>query len=182
MHGVMNPIRQRLMSGAGPRMQIPGSKMPVMYPQTADDMDYPGGGDLGMEMSEPYTMPAPEGMPDMGAQAMPVHSTPEMQAEYKRMGKAVPGPMQNITRSYEQVPMGPLKSRLHAAQHQMMVSDQGAVLQSKRMELAQKKMDLESRLQAALRSGKIAAGSAQQRQIEAMIAGMNEVMGGMPTE
>lgn len=180
MRGAMNPIRQRLMSGAGPRIKAPGSNMPMIYPQTEDDMEYPGGGDMGMEMGEQYPMPAPQGAPTMGAQAMPVHDSAQVASEYSRMGRPVPGPMKNITQAYQGAPMGPLKSKLHAAQHQMMVGDQNAENQMRRMELAGKKAQLESKIMALQRTGRLQEAARLQQALQVLSAGMDQAIGAVP--
>lgn len=181
MRGAMNPIRQRLMSGAGPQMKAPGSNMPMIYPQTEDDMEFPGGGDMGMEMGDQFNMPAPQGMPNnMGAQPMQVHDPSQVAAEYSRMGRPVPGPMKDITNAYQGAPMGPLKSKLHAAQHQMMVGDQNAENQMRRMELAGKKAQLESKIMALQRTGRMQEAARLQQALQALSAGMDQAIGAVP--
>jgi len=179
----MSPIRQRLQVGAGPRMKVPGSNMPIQYPQTPDDMEYPGGGDLGMEMSEPYQMPAPQGMPNMGAQAMPVHSMPEAEKFYKGMGQAMPEGIRGLTGAMEKAPAGPLRERMHATQHQMMAGDQKAVIQSKRMELARKKQMLEAAYQKIRRGEIMDTDGKLMRQIDGGMQQIDAMLGalGLPT-
>lgn len=194
MPGMMGPIGKKMRG-----------RMPVVMPRPLDEgMEFPGGGDLGMEMSEPYEQGLPENpfagpaplnpmmeqgnlgnlrmQPDQGARAFPVHSRPEMEAEYNRMGMQPSDAMRSVTSAYEKAPPGPIKSKMHATQHQMMVGDQNAVLQAKRMELAQKTAELESRLQTALRSGKLVAGSEAHKRYNAAIAGMREMLNSLPVE
>lgn len=185
MRGMQGPLRQRMQS----RIPTPQSGMPVINPAMTDedmvrngpfDMGDPGlemppgQGDMGMELMYP------DPMEQQQAQAFPVHDRPEVDKIYRGMGKAVPPGVAGMTDAYQQAPQGPLKSKMHAAQHQMMQADQQTVLQSKRMELAQKKADLEARLQAAIRGGKIQAGGQQAKQIEAMISGINQMMMAVP--
>lgn len=187
MRSAMNPIQAKM------RMRIPNqSGMPAVVPPDMDDMP-PGQGDMGMETMYPngvddsMVFPGegemhPEiaggapfdvsGRPPMGPpQAMPVHSMGEGEQFYKRMGKTMPTPMRGMTGTMEGTPEGPLRSKLHAAQHQMMAGDQKSAISMKRMELSSKKQQLESVIQSIRRGetmdqdgrlfNKIAAGISQ---------------------
>lgn len=178
MRGAMSPIQQRLMS----RMPQPQSRMPVMDPGMMDpamamnpgdvgiDMP-PGQGDMGMETM--YPEPGP-------AQAFPVHSREEVSREYQRMGKNVPAPMQQITGAYEGAPQGPLRSKLHAAQHQMMGADQNNVNQMKRMELAGKKAELEAKIMALKKAGNLDAAARLQQMLQTLSTGIDAAIGAVP--
>lgn len=173
MRSAMNPIRSRMQM----RMPNPGGMPAVIPPDMGDDeMEFPGGGDMGMEMSAPYEDNLPPNPllqpPAMGpAQAMPVHDMGQAQQFYKGMGKSMPAPVQGMTNTMQQTPEGPLRSKLHAAQHQMMAGDQKSAISMKRMELSSKKQQLESLIQSIRRGevmdqdgrmfNKIAAGISQ---------------------
>ena len=201
MPPVMNPIRQKMQQ----RLPMPQSGMPVINPGMMDEDMVRGGaydpGTMGMPpQSDPRAqmppmqgeeMDMPPGQGDMGMetmypepgqpQAMPVHSTGEMNQFYKGIGKAPGQPMQEMTKAYEGAPQGPLRSKLHAAQHQMMAGDQKAVISSKRMELASKRQQLESVLQSIKRGETMDTDGKLYRQISVGIGQIDGLLSQFPS-
>lgn len=186
MRGTLNPIRSRMQM----RMPQPMSNMPVIDPGMMDEdmvrsgpydmgnagIDMPPGqGDLGMERMYPELEPGQ-------AQAMPVHDIGQAQKFYRGLGKTMPQPMQNITSAYEGAPEGPLRSKMHAAQHQMMVGDQKGVLASKRMELAAKKQQLEGVLMSIKRGETMDSDGKLFRQIQAGIGQIDGILSQIPMD
>lgn len=178
MNGAYGPLRRQLMAARG-------GGGAAIYPEDMgdDDMVYPGGGDLGMEMSEPYERNLPQMQPQMGpARAMPVHSTPEMESEYRRMGMRPPQGMRDMTRGLEAQRPGPIREQLHAAQHQMMLNDQNTVNQTKRMELAAKKSMVQQRILALQRAGRMQDAAKLQSQFDMLMNDLDKGFEGVPAQ
>lgn len=200
MPTMMNPIRQKLQQ----RMPMPQSGMPVMNPPMTDEDMVRGGaydpGTMGMPPQSDPRMPMPPmqgdnmemppGQGDMGmetmypepgpAQAMPVHDTGEMNQFYRGLGKTPGQPVQDMTKAYGGAPQGPLRSKLHAAQHQMMAGDQKAVLSSKRMELSMKRQQLESVMQSIKRGETMDTDGRMFKQIQAGIGQIDGLLAQFP--
>lgn len=173
MRGGYGPIGQQLQAARGvsrrPGVVDPGDM--------GDEMEYPGGGDMGMEMSEPYE----RNLPEMGgpgeARAMPVHDTGQVQSEYKRMGMRVPAGMERITNAYQSQQPGPIREQLHSAQHQMMLNDQNTVNQTKRMELGSKKSMIQQKILALQRAGRLDDAARMQRQFDMLMNQLDQGAG-----
>ncbi|NGZ98034.1 MAG: hypothetical protein CV089_18235 [Nitrospira sp. WS110] len=176
MRGGYGPIGQQLMQARG-QMRRPGVMEP---PEMDEDMEYPGGGDMGMEMSEPYERNLPEMQPQGQPRAMPVHDTGQMQAEYRRMGMKVPGGMERITNAYQSQQPGPIREQLHSAQHQMMLNDQNTVNQTKRMELGAKKSMIQQKILGLQRAGRLDDAARLQRQFDVLMNSLDQGAGALP--
>lgn len=113
-----------------------------------------------------------------GPQAMPVHSSQEVQQRFKKKGMAVPQPIQQMTQMYEQAPEGPIKQKLHADQHQMLLSNQNAQNQAKRMQMQQQMMQLQQMSRALRTQGRIEEADQVDHQLRAL-SGMLEGLPGM---
>ncbi len=161
MAGQYGPIGQQLSMAR--RHMRPG----MVNPEVMDeDMVFPGGGDMGMEMSEPY--------------AMPVHDTGQVKQQYKRMGMPVPGGVSQITGAFERQPSGPIKEQLHSAQHQMMLNDQNTVNQTKRMELGAKKTMIQQKILALQRAGRLQDAAKLQNQFDILMNSLDQGVGALP--
>ena len=185
MRSAMNPIRSRM------QMRMPNaSGMPAVIPQEGEDMP-PGQGDMGMETMYPdgvddsmvFPGQGDTPPPQMGeARAMPVHSMGEGEQYYRGMGKTMPAPVRGMTGTMEQTPEGPLRAKLHAAQHQMMAGDQKSAISMKRMELSSKKQQLESVLQQIRRGETLDADGRMFNKISAGIGQIDQLLQQFPIE
>jgi hypothetical protein len=152
---------------------------PMEDPENMDTMMYPGG-DEDMEMNDAQgTVPMPwQGQaPPQNPMAVPVHSTPEMQSEYKRMGfKGVTPEATDLTRGFEQAPAGPIREKFHAAQHQRLKNDQHGVNQQLRMELANKKAMIEAKILQMNRLGDHKGAARLQQSYEGMVGQLDALI------
>ena len=142
--------------------------MAVMSPDVGGDMDFPQG-DMDYEMQDQRL-----------AQPQLVHSTPEMQAEYKRMGMRPTPEATDLTQGYESAPQGsPIREKFHAAQHQRMKGDQNSVNQQLRMQLAQKKAMLEAKMLQMQRAGDLKGAQRLQQVLQGLAGQIDSAMSGM---
>lgn len=148
-------------------MVFPGDEPPFVHPDSAGD----------------FSLDVNRQAPPMGpARAMPVHSMGEAQQFYNGMGKTMPGPVSSMTGTMTQTPPGPLRSKLHAAQHQMMAGDQKSAISMKRMELSSKKQQLESVLQQIRRGETLDADGRMFKKISAGIGQIDSLLSQFPMD
>jgi len=168
------------------RMQ--GYNMPIgIPPQMDEDMVFPGGGDLGMEMSYPYEQNLPQNPllepPNPGgAQAVPVHSMGEMQQFYKGMGAKPTQPVEQMTGAFEAQPPGPIREKLHSSQHKMMQGDQRAAIQSMRTQLTMKSQQLGAAIMRMERGGRMLADRSLLNALKAQKAATDSALSQIPME
>lgn len=121
--------------------------------------------------------PIGNAMMGQAAPAMPVHSTEEVRRRFRGKGMKVPGEIGEMTQMYEGAPPGPIRQQLHSAQHGMLLSNQNALNQAKRMDLANKSRELQQMITSLTRQGRLQEADNLQRQLDVLLKAMGSLPG-----